>query len=319
MKAGKYFILSMNPGFDQWHIVHKEPAVQGVFRADEVLRIVSGKGLNVARVLNNMGYYDYVCVNILGGSVGEIISEQCREEGLNCLNYHIASESRINTCVMLEYKKETVSYNDPGPVLLKEEVSGFQEFLIDRLPNQLGSAVLSGAPSRGISERDYRDILDTVLKCGHELIVDVSGRWLEIASEYPLKLLKVNREEFKEAFQLDAFLFIENLKRFKNERRIQTLIVTDGKNGCIAYGENQECYWCRAENIESGSFSVGSGDTFLGGYLIKMASGENLKTCLEYAAACGLSNTYQYGPAMIHNIEVEKLINYMSVIPVTVK
>ena len=56
-----------------------------------------------------------------------------------------------------------------------------------------------------------------------------SGRWLQIAAEFPLRLLKVNREEFKEAFYLDAFIFDHNLKRFKNQRRIQDLVVTDGK------------------------------------------------------------------------------------------
>ena len=120
MKGGRYFILSLNPGYDQWHIVRSRPAVQNVFRADEVLHIISGKGLNVARALKNLACKEYVCMNILGGKTGEIIRDLGRKEHLNCLEYRIAGESRINTCVMLEYDKKTLSYNDPGPVLSRE-------------------------------------------------------------------------------------------------------------------------------------------------------------------------------------------------------
>lgn len=315
MKRKKYLILNMNPGFDQWHMIRKEPTVQGVYRADHVLRMISGKGLNVARVLRNLGFLDYTCVNILGGRIGSIISELSIEEHLNCLEYYIGGESRINTCVMMEYNKETISYNDPGPVLTREEVSGFRRFLIEKASGMEDTAaVISGAPCQGMTARDFLELLEAMRQQGHELIVDVSGVWLEMASRYPLKLLKVNREEFREAFDIDAFLFTEDLKRFKDERQIRNLVVTDGKNGSVVYGENGECFWCGTKEIQGGSFSVGSGDSFLGGYLIKAAQNESLQTCLIYASMCGLANTYQYGPAMIEKAEIEKFGKYITVV-----
>ncbi|GKH33333.1 PfkB family carbohydrate kinase [Muricomes sp. OA1] len=314
MKGGRYFILSLNPGYDQWHIVRSRPAVQNVFRADEVLHIISGKGLNVARALKNLACKEYVCMNILGGKTGEIIRDLGRKEHLNCLEYRIAGESRINTCVMLEYDKKTLSYNDPGPVLSREEVSGLKILLKGIMDSEeKQSFVISGAPCRGISEQDFREILEYGVYKGHRFAVDVSGNWLKAAGDYPLSLMKVNREEFQEAFQLDAFLFTKKLKRFKFERGIEELIVTDGENGSIACGKNGECLFGKAEKVQGGNYSVGSGDSFLAGYLAKYAQDASLEECLKYAGACGLANTYKIGPAMITKEEVNRLEKYITI------
>lgn len=315
MEEKKYFILNLNPGYDQWHVIRKKPAVSNVFRADEVQRVISGKGLNVARVLNNLGYREYVCLNILGGETGRIISEQSKAEHLNCLEFHIHEESRINTCVTLEYEGKTISYNDPGPILSGEEVLGLIGFVKERIrAGGPWAVVVSGAPCRGITEGDFRKILDCATVQGDELIIDVAGEWLRVASEFPLKMMKVNREEFNEAFQMDAFLFTDDLKRFKERHNIENLVITDGKNGCVAYGKYGECIHSKIEGIQGGCCTVGSGDSFLGGYLKEDGQGAKLSDCLVSAGACGLANTYKYGPAAITKEEVEQFEKYITII-----
>ena len=74
---------------------------------------------------------------------------------------------------MLEYDKKTLSYNDPGPVLSRKEVSGLKIFLkgiMDTEEKQ--SFVISGAPCRGISEQDFREILEYAVCKGHRLVAD---------------------------------------------------------------------------------------------------------------------------------------------------
>ncbi|WP_122643310.1 1-phosphofructokinase family hexose kinase [Luxibacter massiliensis] len=344
----KFFILNMNPGYDQWHLICRKPAAENVYRSDEVLRAPSGKGLNTARLLHRVGYEDYVCINILGGGTGRLISELARCEGLHCREYPIQDESRINTCVTLEYGQKTISYNAPGPVMSGKEAEGFTRFLCScisqeeqksmgegrpaalekrhivpggmpliegKVPESPGKEktglVISGAPCRGISLEWFQDILGEAALGGQELFVDISGEWLKEAVEFPLQLLKVNREEFKEVFHVDAFLFTEDLKRFKNGHGIENLIVTDGKNGCIACGSQNTYIWSRIEGMTGGCYAVGSGDSFLGGYLACYGRGLDLKTCVEYGNACGLANTFQLTPAMINKEDVEGLLQYV--------
>lgn len=313
MKGKKYIILSMNPGYDQWHVVYNPPAIENVFRADKVFRFVSGKGLNVARVLKNLNFNDYICVNILGGGTGEIISQKSEEEGINCNEFRIKEESRINTCIMLEYCHESISYNEPGPKLTRQEINNFKKYLSDLLKKEGNcDVVISGTPSRGITEDDFREILSIITAADNELIVDISGRWLQIAAEYPLRLLKINREEFKEAFYMDAFIFDQNLKRFKDRKRINDLIVTDGKNGCVVLCDDGRCIYGVIRGVTGGSYPVGSGDSFLAGYLMRYAQGAGIKECVRYANACGLANTYEYGPGIFDRFAVEAQLNHVN-------
>lgn len=314
MKERHYIILSMNPGYDQWHVVYNPPAIEDVYRADKVFRFVSGKGLNVARVLKNLGFSQYVCVNIVGGGTGEIISMQCRKEGINCREFRVQGESRINTCVMMEYSQKSVSYNEPGPKLTREEAKAFKDYITSIFKREKNcDVIVSGAPCRGITEGDFRDILSIITTNGHNLIVDISGRWLQIAAEYPLSLLKVNRDEFKEAFYIDAFIFDHDLKRFKNERRIRDLIVTDGKNGSVILSGDERYLAAKVRGVAGGNYGVGSGDSFLAGYLKACAGNAGVKECMKYASACGLANTYEYGPGIFDRYAVEAQLNHVNI------
>ncbi len=304
----------MNPGYDQWHVVYNPPVIDGVFRADKVFRFVSGKGLNVARVLKNLGFNGYTCVNIIGGGTGEIISRNCEKEEIRCIEFRIREESRINTCVMTEYSQTSVSYVEPGPKLSREEVKKYKDFLATALRKEREcDIVISGAPCRGITEKDFRDILSIVTSEGNDVIVDISGRWLQIAAEYPLRLLKVNREEFKEAFYIDAFIFDHDLKRFKKQKRITELIVTDGKNGCMVFRDDDRCIYGKMRGVTGGNYPVGSGDSFLAGYLMRYAQNAGISECVRYANACGLANTYEYGPGIFDRYAVEAQLSHINI------
>lgn len=120
---------------------------------------------------------------------------------------------------MLEYDKKTLSYNDPGPVLSREEVSGLKILLKGIMDSEeKQSFVISGAPCRGISEQDFREILEYGVYKGHRFAVDVSGNWLKAAGDYPLSLMKVNREEFQEGVSVGCFSFYQKIKAALNSR-----------------------------------------------------------------------------------------------------
>jgi len=309
----KYIILNLNPGYDQYHVIRQNQPAMNVNRADEVYRAASGKGLNIARAMHNLGSESYVCINVLGGCLGKLIMQLTRREGIICREFHIKEEARINTCIIDEYKKETVSYNAPGPQMSPVETEQFLEFMKQILFGQEASVVLSGAPCRGITEEGFRQLMGLVHEHHHRLIVDIAGKWLKMAVEYPIHILKVNREEFQEAFQLDAFIFNNSLKRFKETKGIDILIVTDGANGSVAYDNVGHRYQSFLNNLNGGICAVGSGDAFLGGFIKMEEDGANFKKCISYANACGTANTFCYLPADIKNEEIETYEKYVVV------
>jgi len=320
MNNMKYSIWNLNPGYDQWHIIKKEQTLKNVNRADKVLKRISGKGLNVSRLLHNLNFEEYECINLLGGVTGTIISLLSKREMLNCLDYCINEESRINFCIMDEHKGKVTSYNDPGPMISKIELHNFIHYLEKYIEIYHDSAiVISGAPCRGFEVESFQKLLKKIFDCGNKIIVDVAGIWLKAAVEYPISILKVNREEFFEAFRIDAFIFTENLKRFKEAKKIDILIVTDGANGCVVYDPSERGYYGKMEGIQGGIYAVGSGDCFLGGYLLKYAGGCSVEECIVYANACGLANTFVYEPAMICHPAIMELEKYSRITELNMK
>jgi len=207
----KYSILNLNPGYDQWHIIRKKQTFKNVNRADKVLKVISGKGLNLSRLFHNLDFEDYECMNVSGGMIGSMIEHCSKEEGLNCLYYHINEASRINFCIIDEAGGKSESYNDPGPMLSGAEVNGLLNYLKGYINKRRNTAiVISGAPCRGVDVESFKALLKHIYDCGSKVIVDVSGRWLKAATAYPIDMLKVNREEFLEAFAFDALFLRKN-------------------------------------------------------------------------------------------------------------
>src|SRR6056297_2516490 len=107
----KVQILNLNPSFDHTGIL-KTNVESDVVRVDEVVALASGKGIDVARVLNILGYDDYVVANILGGGVGKLIEKGLKEEKINSWNYWIDKDSRINYALVKEAEEKTLMINE---------------------------------------------------------------------------------------------------------------------------------------------------------------------------------------------------------------
>lgn len=292
----KYLLLSMNPGFDRWHIVETEPKLPRVCRANKALGIVSGKGLNVARAFHRLGFENYSCLNIEGGRIGRLISAACRDEGLNVQGFEVGDESRINLTILKEYERDTMSYNEPGPCLLPAETGGFLHAVRERLASNPDAAlVISGSAPDGFDLAAYLRMLDDARADGHPVMADIGGAWLPETVGGPLALLKINREEFELAFGFDGYADTAALTCFAMRKGIKTVVLTDGASGSISVS-GHDVVRCTLLQGCGGCWAVGSGDAFFAGYLSALADECPPAECMKVANACGIANTFVYGP-----------------------
>ncbi len=255
---------------------------------------MDGKGLNIARVFNLLGFHDYLCVNVLGGDVGRIISAKCREEGINTVEFWIEDENRINTAVVYEYEKKMLMINEPGPVMTPNEIERFVQYL-DSLIEEKSTLVISGSAPRGFGTKNMGRIARMAKERSCRLMIDISNEWLRELVKFEPEMVKVNGDEFKVAFDLDK-LSVEKLYEIKQRYRINVLCVTFGKEGSITLTQDR-LFRVQPKVIHS-DFSVGSGDSFFAGYLYKEAMGEPIERRLTFATACGMANTLKYGAAI---------------------
>lgn len=298
-------ILNLNPCYDHWVIISNPPRTPNVLRGDHVVKLVDGKGLNIARVLNMLGFKDYNCINILGGDVGKIIYAKCREDNIKTLDFWIKDENRINTAIVYEYKKRMLMVNEPGPIMQRDEINDFLDFFSLVLEKN-STLIISGSAPRGFGVKDMAKIAELARKNSCRLMIDISGEWLKELVNFGPEMVKVNADELKIALNLQQ-IDLADLYQIKKHYNIQVLCVTYGKDGSITF-VNDRIIRVKPKVIHS-DYSVGCGDSFFAGYLYYEALNKSIEERLVFATACGTANTLKYGAAIFDLQDLESQLS----------
>ncbi len=302
----KVQILNLNPSFDHTGIL-KTNVESDVVRVDEVVALASGKGIDVARVLNILGCDEYVVANILGGGVGKLIDKGLKNEGINSWNYWIDKDSRINYALVKEAEEKTLMINENGP-----EISpSAKERILDDIGDWLEEdqiMVLAGSAVLGISSEDIVNILQKAREKGMYIIVDISKSYLKACLKEEFDLLKINDKEFVSAYKDKYDYSFKNkedfIKVLENEG-FNKAIITFGKEGSLHY-HNGKVIFGHNQKIFS-HYSIGSGDSFLAGYLYGFVNDYSDIEALKLAMACGAANTRQYGAGLLKYKHVKEI------------
>lgn len=304
-KKIKNIILNLNPCYDHWIILKTEPKIPDVIRGDEVIRLIDGKGLNIARVLTSIfKNFNFKCINVLGGNVGKIINEYCKEESFDVENFWINGDNRINTAIVYEYKNEMMVINEPGPLMNIEEVTGLKKFVEAKIENDT-RLIISGSAARGFTGEDLKNMVQGFRnKC--ILTVDIAGEWLNEIVKLNPEILKINSDELKIAFGIESSNF-EEVYKFRNKYKIETLIITLGEKGSLTFDGNN-LYKTYSKKTYS-NFSVGSGDSFFAGLIDGLDEGADIKEALKKANASGAANSLNYGSGIFSLDEYQKMLN----------
>lgn len=138
------YTVTLNPSID--YIVEVEHIdLGGLNRMTRDMKFPGGKGINVSRVLNQLGA-ENTAIGFLGGFTGRYIEEMLGKEGIRTDFVNIADDTRIN--VKLKHGDET-EINGLGPVIHEKEADALLHKLSQLQAGDI--VVLSGSvpPSLG--------------------------------------------------------------------------------------------------------------------------------------------------------------------------
>lgn len=302
----RVLILNLNPSYDHWIVLDEKPDLEHVVRGKTVVHQVDGKGLNIGRIFSLFGFEEYVCVNMLGGPVGRIIEEQCKLQHIRTKNFWIEDESRINTAIVREYNghQDVQMVNEAGPTVTTEEVRRFKQFYRETVqPDDI--VVISGSAVEGFTPADLAEIAAITTAQGGKLAVDISSEWLKEIVDQQISILKINNDELRIAFGLEADRF-DVLDDFRRRYNIDLLIITLGKDGAVAVSDKGG-YTVQPPEVQ-GNLAVGSGDSFFAGFLYRQVNGGDLKEGLICGTACGAANAARYGAALFEMQDYERCL-----------
>lgn len=127
--------------------------------------------------------------------------------------------------------------------------------------------------------------------------------------------IKFNKKEFCEFYCTDDSIFEKDeliLETVKNRCAELTFVTLGGKGSfCIS---NHKIYRCQTRNIINAVNTLQAGDSFFGGVIVKLLSGEDIPSSMEYGTLCAEKRLMANNPNndILSDETIKKLDNISS-------
>lgn len=166
--------VTMNPSIDMaYDLDHLQ--IDQVNRAKAVNKTAGGKGLNVTRVIHQMGY-DVTATGLLGGKFGEYILEKLTAEQITADFTKISGETRNSIALLHDGGKQTEVLEKGPKITAIERATFLKDF--DLLLDKSDLVTISGSLPQGLSPDFYTELIKLATQKNVAILLDTSGaRW----------------------------------------------------------------------------------------------------------------------------------------------
>lgn len=304
--------VTMNPSIDVSYPLTSFK-LDTVNRVAKVSKTAGGKGLNVTRVLHELGG-EVIATGVIGGHHGAFIMEQLDMEGISHRFSPIKEESRNSIAILHEGKQTEIL--ESGPTVSAAEQSDFLELFKDLLSGA-DCLTISGSLAKGFPSDFYQTLLNLAGQVGVKALVDTSGETLKqsLLSEQKPYLIKPNAEEIQEL--LGQRVSLEDLSAFKAALRnelftgVEWVIVSLGAQGAVVKHQ-QDIYRVSIPKITAVN-PVGSGDATLAGLAYGISRQDDPETTIKTAMTTGILNTLEKKTGHINRDNFEQYFSQIQV------
>lgn len=299
--------LTMNPAVDIGYTV-ETLKMDTVNRTQKVSKTPGGKGLNVSRVLKQLGS-PVLATGLLGGHIGAFIKEKLDEVDLQNNFYPIQSETR--NCIAILHEGLQTEILEAGPTITPEEQAGFLAHF-ETLLKDVDLITISGSLPAGMDETLYATIIEKATKAS----VPVLLKTLKIALEASTKpaLIKPNQEELAGLLGVPEATTVEELKEQLNSPLfdgVDWVVVSLGSKGALAKHEG-DFYQVSIPKVNAVN-PVGSGDSTIAGLAHAIAKGESVESILKTAVTAGTLNAMEAQTGFINRDNFDTIFNAVTV------
>ncbi|MBD3245868.1 MAG: hexose kinase [Candidatus Omnitrophica bacterium] len=297
--------LTINPSIDTSIQVAQVIAGRKL-RGESPRHEPGGGGINVSRALRRLGGQSTLMYTA-GGSYGELLRMLLDEEELNHFPISIRGLTRENFVVREASSEQQYRFTVPGPHLEEKEWMHFLARLstLHPCPKYI---VISGSLPEGVPA----DFYTRAAHLGHELgalvIVDTSGKALQLAAESGVYLLKPNLHELR---QMSGKPLEDEAEQEKavmelvHSRRSENVVLSLGAAG-VLLGDSHGCTRVRAPVVPVKS-KVGAGDSMVAGIVYALAQDMPLHEAIQYGVAAGAAAVMTPGTELCRKEDTEQL------------
>lgn len=280
-RTRRTIVVTPNPALDRTVETDAQQASR-VTRTRLVAQQAGGKGLNVVRVLDQLGVPDTVAIAPLGGLEGDQFESLARADGVDLHAVRVQAPTRI--CLTCRSASgEVLELNEAGGGLTSQEWETLGE-LIATITRAGDTVVISGSMPAGIDSGALSTLIRRLRALEAAIVVDTSGPMLTNAVDNAVDLVVPNVDEARQALGMPRATSIELATTFA-ERGVPAL-VTDGARGAVLAQADGQVHVSTPPQVTVVS-TVGAGDALLAGWLAGQHRGMPSPRSLRLATVVG--------------------------------
>ena len=272
-------VLTPNPAVDVTYRVAAQVVGETV-RVQTVARRAGGKGINVVRVLRQLGV-DSMALQPLGGPTGEWIRTQLVSDGIASISVHAPHETRTTVAVVDDVVHPTLFSESGGP-LNESAWTGLLDAIRQNCEME-GFLVIAGSFPPGTTSANVMSVVSAGHDAGALVIVDTSGISLLAAADAGADYITPNEGELLEATR--AGTLDEGLSDLL-ARGARSVIVSRGASGMLFASADGGRESQRGVPGVTGN-PTGAGDAATAGLVFALTTGLSPSAALTTAAIVG--------------------------------
>ncbi len=298
------YTVTLNPSVD--YIVQIERVNLGELnRSIHEDKFPGGKGINVSRVLKEMGVTSRA-LGFTGGFTGRYITEYLQNDKIETDFVQVSEDTRIN--IKLKTEKET-EINASGPSITETNIIALKD-KVKQLTNQ-DILILAGSIPSSMPETIYEELVKICAENGAEFVVDAEGELLMKVLAYHPFLIKPNHHELGEIFETEISTCEQAIHYGKLlvEKGAKNVIVSLAGEGAVFI--NKDTAFIAEVPKGLVKSSVGAGDSMVAGYVAKFRETNDVKAAFKYSVASGSATAFSIG--LCQPEEVEKLLHQVKI------
>jgi 1-phosphofructokinase len=302
-KTNKVVTITLNPALDLTGSV-EALKVGSVSLVKQSNLHAAGKGVNVAKVLSDLGA-DVTVTGFLGKDNPELFHQLFAEIDVKDEFIEVEGSTRINV-KLVESNGEVSDINFPGVQVTAEDIARFEDTLF-RLAETHDYFVLAGSLPGGVTPELCAAWIEKLHQLGKKVLFDSSKAALSAGIDAHPWLIKPNDEELGDFVgqHLETPEQCQQAAQSLADKGIENIVVSMGANGVMWLNQGE---WLRAQpprmNVVS---TVGAGDTLVAGLCWGHMQVMPKNELLRFATALSALAVSQVGVGLTSQEELENI------------
>jgi 1-phosphofructokinase len=296
------YTVTLNPSID--YVVRLDGLTTGITnRTTSEEYYFGGKGINVSCVLAELDL-DSTALGFIAGFTGDAIEDGIRNDRITTDFIKLGGGiSRIN--IKIKAGEET-EINGQGPHITDEELNRLIEKL-DRIQDG-DTLILAGSIPNTLPDDVYERMLERLKDRKIRIVVDATKKLLVNSLKYKPFLIKPNRQEISEIFdvEVESEEDTEKYARKLMEMGAQNVLISLGGDGAMLIDEfgNVHKMGVVKEKVIN---TVGSGDSMVAGFVAGYEKEKSYPYALKLGSACG--NATAFLPGLATKEKIKDILN----------